>query len=281
MNQATKNVVSSENRWLHIAARALTVVVAVAAAVLSFDALTQLAVAAGISPQLGWIWAVLVDGFILIATISVFALRKRSRGALAWAFFILGLFVAISIVGNGLHPILRADELNLSGTPELEGGGLPFWAATLVTAVPPVALFLAIHLITVMITPSKEQEKVLVREEAKAEREQTKPAPTRKAHVSLPTPLKPATERHLIDLPQPAQITATPTVPASVSAETEAVEDSDLEAEGDVSAREKELLARMLAGESFTGQQAADFLGVKLRTAQNKLKKIREELGVA
>jgi len=292
MTQTTKNVVSSESQWLHWTARGLTVIVAVAAAVLSFDALSQLAVAAGISSNLAWVWAVLVDGFILIATISVFALRKRNKGAYAYAFIILGLFVIISIIGNGLHPILRADELQLSGTPDLGGGKLPFWAATAVTAVPPVALFLAIHLITIMLTPSKQQETAMVREEQKvardlAKQQSKKPVEneTKVAPISTPrpsiinTPTVPAVTLRKPDLtiatdtkerqPLALDAPATPETPifAELSAET-------------LSDAEKELAGKLLAGMAVTGQEAADLLGVSLRTGQNKLKKLRQNLGL-
>lgn len=325
---AAHNVVSSESRLLHMTARILAAVVAVGAAVLSFDALTQLAVASGISSQLAWLWAIVVDGFILIATISVFALRKRGRKALAWPFFILGLFVVISIIGNGLHPILRADELQLSGTPALgeNGSTLPFWAAAVVTAVPPIALFLAIHLLTVMVTPSKDMEKEIVRESKAAERKRTKTAvqepvqPTVSTNPVTPasqpvTPVFPAREKTVTPVaatiatvpalastvtPEPSyakphpvlaeekRVIRVPDMPEPASDEklSSTVEEGSTEStlvtetlsEG---SPEQELIQLLLSGEKVTGQKAADILGVSLRTGQVKLKKLRENLGLA
>ena len=300
---AAKNVVSSESRLLHWTARILTIIVAGSAAILSFDALTQLAVAAGVTGALAWIWAVVVDGFILIATISVFALRKRGRKALIWPFVILGLFVLISIIGNGLHPILRADELQLSGTPDF-GGKLPFWAATIVTAIPPIALFLAIHLLTVMVTPSENQEKQIAKEEKAAERVQQKlQQETDKLKVEttsepvlapysapiLPVPKTPVLANRA-DSPKPisfskeekeilAEVESEPNVVAQEGTAVVRFEQSVQKAEP--SDAEKELTGKLLAGINVTGQEAADLYGVSLRTGQNKLKKIRQELGLA
>lgn len=296
MSHTAKNVVSSENKWLHRTARALTVVVAAAAAILSFDALTQLAIAAGISPALGWIWAVLVDGFILIATISVFALRKRNKKALAWAFFILGLFVFISIIGNGLHPILIAEELQLSGTPELDGGKLPFWAAVAVTAVPPIALFLAIHLMTVMITPSSDQEKALVKEEQKAAKESKISETVTSAKTATLQQTANKSQVKPVAFPQPSitssstALKAAPTVvkepeekvqsetsltPEPPNATTAPSSQSAVKTRSHFSTEEQVFLDRLEAGEHVTGQQVADAMGLKLRAGQSRLKKMR------
>lgn len=298
----TKNVVSSENKLLHYTARALTVIVAGGSAVLSFNALTALAVAAGITPNLAWMWAIVVDGFILIATISVFALRKRGPRALAWPFFILGLFVVISIIGNGLHPAIEADQLNLTNSPNLtEGGRLPFWAAAIVTAVPPVALFLAIHLLVIMITPSKDQEKALEREAKQAEKAATKAqqkqpvisAPQRPTRDSepittitvpktiIPVPPTPTNETSSDTKPQlPEQ--ESPSSPAELTAAEENTEFGnpviDITKLSDLEEHERPLAQRILAGERVTGQEAADAYGVSLRTGQGKLKKLREKL---
>lgn len=152
---SSKNVlrgVSTSSRWLHIFTRVTVSIIAAGAAVLSFDALTAVAVASNIRPELAWVWAVVIDGFILIATTATFALRGRSWREKWYPWAVLGLFVLFSIAANAWHAMLRDD-----------GYVLPDGVAMVVTGVPPLALFLAIHLLIIMISPTGEQKTDLKR----------------------------------------------------------------------------------------------------------------------
>ncbi len=159
LKQLNPFAISSESRSLHYAARILTVAIAVGAFVLSFNALTSLAEAAGIANALSWVWAASVDGFILIATVATFVLQNKGKSRF-YAWSILILFVVISVFGNGWHAVLATTD----------GFKLPTWAAVVITAIPPATLFLSIHLLILMIQPNEDQRKELDRNRKKSER---------------------------------------------------------------------------------------------------------------
>ncbi|WP_254622567.1 helix-turn-helix domain-containing protein [Rhodococcus sp. W8901] len=99
--------------------------IGVAAAVLSFTALSDLAARSGVAvPAL---WPAIVDGVVVVATVAVVA----GAGRYAWGLLIVGALV--SVAGNALHAALP-DE------------ALPVWLRATVAAVPPVALVAVTHL---------------------------------------------------------------------------------------------------------------------------------------
>lgn len=151
--------VSSDSKLLNGVTRFVVILVAVGAAVLSFGALTDLAIAAGISFRIAWIWAVVIDGFILVATLAAFALKDRDGKGKIYAWVTLATFVILSIIGNAWHAAIMTD-----------GYILPLEAAIAVTAIPPLALFLAIHLLVIMVSPTKAQKEEKLRLKRKAER---------------------------------------------------------------------------------------------------------------
>lgn len=157
-NKPVTNFLAPDSKVLHYTTRIVVMLIAVGAAVLSFDALTSLAINSGIRPVLGWIWAIIIDGFILVATFAAFALRDRKSKYYAW--FTLTLFVILSVLGNAWHAAI-SQNVNYQ---------LPLWVSTLVTAIPPVALFLSIHLLILMISPTPEQKKFLERQRAREDR---------------------------------------------------------------------------------------------------------------
>jgi hypothetical protein len=152
-------IVASDSKALNYATRVVVILVAVGAAVLSFDALTELAKASGIRAEFAWIWAVVIDGFILVATFATFALQNRGKGSRYYAWSTLALFVIFSILGNAWHAAIAKTDFEL-----------PLGVAVIVTAVPPLALFLAIHLLVIMVSPTKEQKEELARQAAKRDR---------------------------------------------------------------------------------------------------------------
>lgn len=207
--------VHSEHPLLHGLARFTVLLVAVGAAVLSFDALTALARASGIHESLAWIWAVVIDGFILVATIAAFAMNKRSRSSRVYAWACLALFTVFSIIGNGWHAAILA-------SPDMENA-LPLWMAITVTGIPPVALFLAIHLLFIMLSPTDKQEEEIRKAALTAEKEAKKRA--REAEVAArrkpapasqpPRSAEPLTTQTRVITPEPAQTapTAVPSAP--------------------------------------------------------------------
>lgn len=116
--------------------------VAFLAFAMSFDALAQLAKAAGIRESIAWMWPVVVDGSMIVATAAALVLRTSPSAATRiypWAQ--LALFALISVVGNVLHS-LAEQTLQL---PPLVAGA--------VSGVPPIALLLSTHLLVMMLPP--------------------------------------------------------------------------------------------------------------------------------
>lgn len=152
-------VVQSDSRVLNYFTRIIVCLIALGAAVLSFDALTILASASGIRPEFSWIWAIVIDGFIMVATFATFALKDRTGFSKYYAWVTLAVFVIFSILGNAWHAAIEQETFIL-----------PLWVAVTVTAIPPLALFLAIHLLIIMVSPTPEQKEEHKREVEKRER---------------------------------------------------------------------------------------------------------------
>jgi hypothetical protein len=95
--------------------------------VLSYDALHQLAVANHVPKPLAWIWPLIVDGFIITASLAVLHAVLRRRSAL-YPWLLVLAFSTMSIAFNVLHA---------PTTP----------VARLVAAVPPITLVLSFELL--------------------------------------------------------------------------------------------------------------------------------------
>lgn len=117
------------------------VVLALGAFVLSFDALRELAVVAGVRPGLAWIWPIIVDGFIMVATINAIVLSERQAKTAWYPWVSLLVFAVVSVIGNGLHAARHAQTDVISVE-----------VAAAVSAIPAVALLVISHLIVVMLT---------------------------------------------------------------------------------------------------------------------------------
>lgn len=100
---------------------------AVAGFAMSYGALHALARDSGVPATLAWLWPLVVDGFIVVASLSVLhAVLELRPAAYPWALLLL--FSAVSVAGNVAH-------------------GAPTPVGRLVAAVPPVALVLAFDLL--------------------------------------------------------------------------------------------------------------------------------------
>ena len=122
-----------EGRWVQPTSAAGVLGIGAAAFLLSYDALHSLALASGVRPGLARIWPGVLDGFIVVATLTVVAAKRASRPTwYPWALVVL--FSAASVAFNILHAIDQG----------LASAG---WIAALVFAMPPVALVLASHLL--------------------------------------------------------------------------------------------------------------------------------------
>jgi hypothetical protein len=100
---------------------------AAGAFLLSYDALHQLARTSHVPAVLSWLWPVIVDGFIVVASLAVLQAVHTERRALYPWLLVLG-FSGLSVTFNVLHA-----PTNL--------------VAQLVAAVPPLALVLSFELL--------------------------------------------------------------------------------------------------------------------------------------
>jgi len=156
---------------------------------LSFTALSDLARMAGVPEGQAWVWAVIVDGLIVISTVAVVALDGNGWRAVAYPWTLLALSAGVSVVANVLHAIVQA-------APEV-----PAQLAGAIAAVPPVVLISTTHLTVILI---RHAARTPVAHEAEAIAED---APWAEASAT-PPPLAP------VPAPAPAP------VPAPVPAET-------------------------------------------------------------
>lgn len=100
---------------------------AVSGFAMSYGALHSLARDSGVPATLAWLWPLVVDGFIVVASLSVLHAVLECRPA-RYPWCLLLLFSAVSVAGNVAH-------------------GAPTPVGRLVAAVPPVALVLAFDLL--------------------------------------------------------------------------------------------------------------------------------------
>ncbi len=127
------------SRWAMGSAVLGNCVIGAGAFWLSALSLTMLATMAGIPESFAWMWPVIVDGMILVATVSVVALSAHGPGATTYAWSLLIGGTTVSVVANATHSFLIP-------TPSL-----PSISAALIGAVPPLALLATTHL-TVQLT---------------------------------------------------------------------------------------------------------------------------------
>jgi hypothetical protein len=100
---------------------------AVAGFTMSYDALHSLALTQGVPAALAWMWPLVVDGFIVIASLSVVRAVADSRHA-AYPWLLVLTFSAISVTFNIVH-------------------AAPTAVARFVAAIPPTALVLSFELL--------------------------------------------------------------------------------------------------------------------------------------
>lgn len=125
---------------------AITILIAVVSFVLSYASLADLAASTafpgrisvfGLTFHFAWLWPIIVDGLIILATQGLVALSpypdQRTNRNYYWAVLIVSAL--LSVIGNGTHAWLLT-------------GHLPTWmrvSAVVVACVPPAALIAATH----------------------------------------------------------------------------------------------------------------------------------------
>jgi hypothetical protein len=103
------------------------VALALAGFAMSYDALHSLAREQGVPTPLAWLWPLVVDGFIIVASLSVVrAVADTRRASYPWILVLA--FSAVSVAFNVVH-------------------AAPTLVARLVAAIPPAALVLSFELL--------------------------------------------------------------------------------------------------------------------------------------
>lgn len=127
--------------WAVYSSASGNVLIACGAFWLSFVALADLAVRSGIPEAQAWIWPLLVDGLIVVSTVSVVALDGHRTAWYPWSLLILGALV--SVAANGIHAVVAADT------------DVPGVLAGSVASVPPLVLLASTHLTVVLIRSTR------------------------------------------------------------------------------------------------------------------------------
>ncbi|TLP71764.1 DUF2637 domain-containing protein [Nesterenkonia sphaerica] len=139
-----------------------TVFIAGGAFWLSFNALADLAARSGIEAGQAWVWPLIVDGIIVVATVSAVALAGQRAAWYPWALLAGGALV--SVTANSLHAVVAADA------------DVPGVLAASVAAVPPVVLLAVTHLTVILTRTTHSQTGESHSDQAHAEQFRT-PAP--------------------------------------------------------------------------------------------------------
>lgn len=114
-----------------------TVFIAAGAFWLSFTSLTDLARRSGIDAARAWVWPLIVDGIIVVATVAVVALARSRAVWYPWMLLVAG--AAISVAANAIHALV-------AGATDV-----PLLLAASVSAVPPLVLLAITHLTSVLM----------------------------------------------------------------------------------------------------------------------------------
>lgn len=183
MNRKTTGdplAIRPQNRWLAWGTAIGVALLAIGAFTLSFTALRELAAREfAIAPALAFIYPLVVDGFIVIATAAAFTMKNRGPRTTWYPWATLAVFGALSVLGNAAHAID-----NPTAT-------FPAWISAVGASVPAVALLIASHLMVMMIDGKRTQ--------------QTKPrktaAPQTPAHAPAEAP-----EDQLVVVPAPGPV---------------------------------------------------------------------------
>jgi hypothetical protein len=131
-------------RLTRTTAVAITILIGSASFVLSFSSLCDLAARTVWPDHLAWLWPVIVDGAIVLATMALvaFSAYPEQRGARRYFWALLTIGAAISVSGNAVHAMLP--------NPALPAQPLGSWFAAAIACVPPLALVGTTHALSIL-----------------------------------------------------------------------------------------------------------------------------------
>ena len=123
---------------------AITVLIAALSFVLSFSSLTDLAARTVWPGRLAWLWPVIIDGTIILATMALvaFSAYPEQRRARFYFWTLLSAGAAVSVSGNAVHAMLP--------NAQLQSQPLGSWGAAAIACVPPIALVLVTHALSTL-----------------------------------------------------------------------------------------------------------------------------------
>jgi hypothetical protein len=139
---SSRNDVSEQAavRVTRAAAVIITVVIAVASFVLSFSSLWDLAARSAWPTRLAWLWPVIVDGTIVLATMAIVALaghrQRRVNRRFFWAVLCAAALVSVS--GNAVHALIPGRAALIP------------WLSAVIACVPPIALLATTHSLAIL-----------------------------------------------------------------------------------------------------------------------------------
>ncbi|MEA3531250.1 DUF2637 domain-containing protein [Nocardia sp. CDC186] len=188
MNTADRSAGMRLARW-----SAVVIIIAVGAAAfrLSFATLKDLAVLAHIPASDAWLFPLIVDGTILLATFGVLVLANAPERRFFVTVLVIGSIV--SVAGNSLHAVAAGREL-------------PWWASALVAAIAPISLLADTHGLALLIRAAQRDSAPEPAPAAVVEPavEQATPEPDPEP-VSVPEP-EPETKPEPVPLPVPEPV---------------------------------------------------------------------------
>lgn len=227
--------------WAVVTAASGTVLIGAGAFWLSFTALADLAMRSGIAAGQAWIWPLLVDGLIVVATVAVVALDGHRTAWYPWALLIAGAMV--SVTANAAHALVTAEAT------------VPGVLAATVAAVPPLVLLASTHLTVVLIRSTRMAETSTAEQSAPVLLPATS-SEDEAPHLSTPEALT------LVEPPETEELAAS-VAPESVPSEPVAPELSEADVppvvEAGTGRRER---AARLRGEGWSNKQIARAMGV-------------------
>ncbi|MGH3517587.1 MAG: DUF2637 domain-containing protein [Haloechinothrix sp.] len=150
-------------------------VVALAAAVLSFASLQQLAQRAGFTPSLAALLPLAIDAQAVVATRAWLAQHSSER-ARRYARGLALASVGLSVLGNAGEHAMAAYTL-----------ATPWWVVVLVSAVPPAALAATVHLAALLAVPDRLEAAATI-EAKRIDPESVDPAPSIESTPTVSTP---------------------------------------------------------------------------------------------
>ncbi|MGX5695118.1 DUF2637 domain-containing protein [Agromyces soli] len=114
-----------------------TIFIAAGAFWLSFISLSDLARRSGVATDQAWIWPLIIDGIIVVATVAVVALASSRAAWYPWMLLVAG--AAISVAANAIHAVVA------------ETTEVPLGLAACVASVPPLVLLAITHLTSILM----------------------------------------------------------------------------------------------------------------------------------